>query len=249
MEQQLTPVLGLGWDVGGWLGKKQAVAAVTWSGTEPKWRESSACFSIQDLDENGASLLDFIRLAWRGAPIDALEQYRVVVAIDAPLDFPTAFRDLLASDMPFDKKPLSASFDKLGNVATVAMWHARHWAEQPNVRIAPQQPADDADHTIIEVYPALAKPSRLSACHSPLGALMPKDVTPGTDQYDAAICAVLALSYGMAGTEPALPRMIGPDDIPNGISSDDLATEGWIYYIEKDWLTSAEQAASRIQPS
>ena len=266
----MKPTLGIGWDVRGWLGKQQAVAAVTWSGTELRWLGKPHLFDITALHHSRGSLRDFIRLAWPDASDDVLQTHRVVVAIDAPLGFPAAFRELLVGETSFErplgpeienrfayrdtdrhiygtfrKKPLSASFDKLGNVATVAIWHARRWSQEPNVRIVPIQAAQDTDHAIIEVYPALAKPSRLSACHLPFGALLPSDVPLGTDEYDAAICAVLALSFGMNGTEPSLPLLVHP----HGVSADDLTTEGWIYYAEAEWFTAADQAASRIQPS
>jgi hypothetical protein len=139
------PVLGVGWDVGGWIGRKQAIALAEWKGHSAQWLGSSMCFSVAQLGENW-SVDDLVRCAWPDAPSEILQSHELVMAIDAPLGFPVAFSELLAGrstpsvdptsaeiDNPlayretdrhiyrtFGKKPLSASFDKLGNNATVA---------------------------------------------------------------------------------------------------------------------------------
>jgi hypothetical protein len=63
---------------------------------------------------------------------------------------------------------LSASFDKLGNNATVAMHHARRLAQQHRAHVLPFDEPDGAAVSIIEVYPALAKVPKDACCHPPL---------------------------------------------------------------------------------
>lgn len=89
----MTP-LGIGWDVGGWRGKAQGVAVVEWDGQSPQWLGSSTCFSLSKLKDDW-SVADLLRCAWPEAPTDILEHRCVVLAVDAPLEFPIAFRDLL----------------------------------------------------------------------------------------------------------------------------------------------------------
>jgi hypothetical protein len=36
------PVLGVGWDVGGWIGHKQAVAVAEWNNHSAQWRGTPA---------------------------------------------------------------------------------------------------------------------------------------------------------------------------------------------------------------
>ena len=144
------PVLGVGWDVGGWIGRKQAVAIVEWKDHSAQWLATPTRFSIAQLGEEWG-VDDLVRCAWPEAPSEILDGRELVMAIDAPLGFPVAFSELLAqrSTPSFDpsgpeienplayretdrhiyrtfrKKPLSGSFDKLGNNATVAMVHTR----------------------------------------------------------------------------------------------------------------------------
>jgi predicted nuclease with RNAse H fold len=256
-------VLGIGWDVGGWIGRKQGVAVATFGRDGLQWRGHPRAFRLKDLGSRDWSLLDLIRVAWSGAPNELLGQHRMVLAIDAPLGFPRAFARLLAGgeapafnpdgneiDNPlayrvcdrhvFDvlgKKPLSASFDKLGNNATVAMHHARRLARLHSARVLPFDAPDDAAVSIIEVYPALAKVPKDTCCHPPLQRLLPGDVVASTDECDACICALLALAFGANGTEPTLPRLVGP--APDALAA--AREEGWIYYAAPEWLRGASR--------
>ena len=48
------PILGVGWDVGGWIGRKQAVAIAEWDDHSPQWRGTPVRFSIADLEAAGS---------------------------------------------------------------------------------------------------------------------------------------------------------------------------------------------------
>jgi hypothetical protein len=251
-------LLAVGWDVGGWVGRKQAVAVAAFGPNGVEWRGTATAFRLADLPYPHWSLLDLIRLAWRAAPDDTLERHRIVLAIDAPLGFPRAFTQLLttgevppfAPDAPevdnplayrdcdrhifrtFSKKPLSASFDKLGNNATVAMHHAKRLARLHNARVLPFDAADDTAHTIIEVYPALSKVPKDTCCYAPVQRLLPQGAVAATDECDACICALMALAFGLNGTWPELPPLVGPTDRTN------VAEEGWIYHAPREWLAT-----------
>ena len=257
------PVLGIGWDVGGWIGRKQAVAIVEWNGHSAQWLGMPMRFSMADL-RNDWGVDDLVRRAWPEAPNDILENCELVLAIDAPLGFPVAFSELLARrptpnidplvaeiDNPlayretdrhiyrtFRKKPLSGSFDKLGNNATVAIMHTRRLSTAGQLRVMPFDEPQIGIPTAIEVYPALLKRKKRVGGQSPaeclpgLRALLPSGVSDGTDECDACLCALLALAYGYGGQIVSLPMM----QAPTGAIAD-IKREGWIFYSASDWAS------------
>jgi hypothetical protein len=251
-------LLAVGWDVGGWVGRKQAVAVAALGPNGVEWQGTATAFRLADLPTADWSLLHLIRKAWPDAPEDVVERHRVVLAIDAPLGFPSAFTQLLTTgevppfapnapeiDNPlayracdrhifraFGKKPLSASFDKLGNNATVAMHHARRLARLHNARVLPFDTPDDTAHAIIEVYPALSKVPRDTCCYAPVQRLLPDGSVAATDECDACICALMALAFGLNGTWAELPPLVAPT------GSGAVENEGWIYHAPREWLAA-----------
>src|SRR5205809_1037073 len=87
----MRPVLAVGWDVGGWIGGKQAIAVAT---DGPRWLGSATTFRLAEF-ENPCGLEKLIQRAWPDAPPTVLSEFQCVVAVDAPLGFPKAFKDLL----------------------------------------------------------------------------------------------------------------------------------------------------------
>jgi predicted nuclease with RNAse H fold len=240
------PVLAVGWDVGGWCGDKQAVAVAEWKDGRPSFvHPGTARFRIDALDETNG-LLSMLRLAWENPPAIIFDHYRVVLAIDAPLGFPLAFRDLVTGEVPetlpeakeidnrfayrecdrhiykqFGKKPLSASFDRLGNNATVAIFWARRWAWQYSMAMLPFRKAEPGQHCIIEVYPALAKMPQKPEVFEVYKRHVPASLELG-DERDAAICALMALAF-----ESRYPRCLPPLEEPDRPL---FEGEGWIYH-------------------
>jgi hypothetical protein len=200
-------------------------------------------------------------MAWSEAPSDALDIHRVVLGIDAPLGFPIAFARLLCGgeapgfrpDAPeienplayrdcdrhihytLGKKPLSASFDKLGNNATVAMHHARRLARLHGDHIVPFDSPDDGSHIFIEVYPALCKQPNEQGCYAPIGHLLPGDAIPGSNSCDACICALTALAFIDGAGPTQLPRLNAP--LPHLMES--AKVEGWMYHFAPESLNVA----------
>ena len=272
------PVLGIGWDVGGWMGKKQGVAVAQWRpGTGGvQWLGTPTSFKLPA--ERLITPSDL--LGYAGLAVGLLDGHIVVVAIDAPLGFPADFSQFL-SGWPFAagrlsvaagrpereidnrlayratdrhihdtfrvvrdgvvgtaaKKPLSATFDKLGNNGTVAISHVRMWREHHGFVVRPMDESDGGDRHVIEVYPALLKEKRhglrgqrVQERFQHLLADLDAGVLEGTDAHDAAICAALAVCLAVDG-RGGLPKLVGP----SGLDGVDLATvkrEGWIYYPE-----------------
>lgn len=185
--------------------------------------------------------------------IDILDESMVVIGVDAPLGFPSEFIKLVSGtvtqfDRPvreienrlayrdtdihiyqeFGKKPLSPVFDKLGNNCTVAITHINKWCKELGYSFHSKTQSPSDKKVIIEVYPALVKTSQASEAKQPIKELLPIDLPHGTDAYDAAICAIMAVAYGADGRYANLPKLVGP---PNGLNS--VIVEGWIYHLPK----------------
>jgi predicted nuclease with RNAse H fold len=247
-------IVAIGWDVRGWRGKQQAVAVLKFE----KYREHPQWWVSDDFQFQPGQSFRLSSLVSRATGTEKthwLEQVdKIVVGIDAPLAFPRAFIDLLTNNKTsitpsstemenplayrdcerwiykqFGKKPLSATFDKLGNGATLALSLA-HALVQEGFQLVPQT-ANDADRAIIEVYPAIHKiePRRVAAAIEPIHRLIPTNVAVGTDQYDAAICAILAALHAGCEDDLGLPSVT---DIQEGFDP----AEGWIYALPADYV-------------
>jgi hypothetical protein len=224
-------VIGIGWDVGGWHGTGNAVVVLRW--TEGRVERIGA--GCERLPRSVPTLADFVAHFCESAAAEAVvASDSVVVGIDAPLGLPTDFRSLVAGDVvggadpeaPFlenrlafretdraiarrfpSKAPLSASFDKLGNPATVAMVYANAWTRGAGPRVRREAASGGELPAVLEVYPALSKrlPTRASAAR-PSYAEHLSGLAPDTHLYDAAISAVLALGWA-CGDDVSLPRL------------------------------------------
>ncbi len=130
----------------------------------------------------------------------------------------------------FNKKPLSAVFDRLGNNCTAAIGHALKWQHDYGFQINPIHTRGNAckigSRQIIEVYPALVS----EQLQSFLNEFLPKHYKfadwDRQHDFDAAICAIMAACHGAGNFSKKLPELVPP---PEDISEVD--TEGWIYYI------------------
>lgn len=245
-------IIGIGWDVGGWMGGKHGIAVAQWTVGSDKlqWLGSTVCSIAQGKVFTPHTLFN---AAVKNISTEYLENSHIVIGIDAPLGYPDDFVKLVtgkqvAFERPakeidnrlayrdteryvhqtFGKKPLSATFDKLGNNATVAVYHIGAWCKDLGYSVHPiMEEAQDAK-IIIEVYPALIKDTKGKALN-PVKDLLPDYIAEGTDEADAAICAVMAIAYGANGRYSKLPRLIGPSKEWITPSK----TEGWIYHLPK----------------
>ena len=181
-----------------------------------------------------------------------INDYQLVIGIDAPLSFPSEFEDFINNRKKIfkrpekeiynklayrrtdvhiyeelGKKPLSAVFDRLGTNATAAIVHVNKWMDEYNFSLQPIKD-NKSGRDIIEVYPALLKASKYSAADEPFKSMLPKSVKVGTDAYDSALCAIMALTFGARDQFTELPNLVGPD-----AADEDLNDEGWIYYFPK----------------
>ena len=163
---------------------------------------------------------------------------RVILAVDAPFGFPHAFRALLngtpathwrASGQisnPYAyrqtdrvihqrfKTPLSASFDKLGNNATVAMHCLAAWREESRLQVLPFDESDADEPVAIEVYPALIRTSATGARPDWYRLIAPDWVDTTGDASDAVVCAALAMAWACPG-QWGLPMLASPPaDLP-----------------------------------
>ncbi len=260
-------LIGVGWDVRGWQSNQQATAVARFRvGTgSVEWLGVSDHFGFSKGSLPG--LKDLIAPALRAADTDVdLSAARVAIAIDAPLSLPKALGNLIAGhperqqvpakeidnrlayrdcerwiESKFGKKPLSAPFDKLGNNATLAISVSQQ-LEREGFTLVPQS-ALASDRALIEVYPALAKagPQKTDPAVSVLGRHLPTEIETGTDQYDAAISALLGLIYLGAGPEMSLPELI-----PFPKSAD--PQEGWIFALPPGLGQGEVKVTQTVQP-
>ena len=249
-------LVAIGWDVRGWCSREQAVAVLAFDtpGGQPVWLGVSGPFQLTAGETLGlAALLKPLLDTQQQAAVRAAES--VVIGIDAPLAFPRPLVDLLAGEAwtaccppareitnplayrdcerwihaQFHKKPLSATFDRIGNNATLAMCMVRA-LQAEGFALVPQQAAT-AGHAVIEVYPGIVKRGRkkVDPAIRPLQQHLPAALEPGTDAYDAAICALLTASWAGQGGQLGLPATTGPEP---GFDP----AEGWIYGLPAEFV-------------
>ncbi|MEJ6114491.1 DUF429 domain-containing protein [Aeromonas salmonicida] len=247
MTMEHMDAIGIGWDVRGWQGNAQAVAVVGWQAREPRlhWFGVSPLFRLSSRVAPDLDALLRPALQDEMSLMQVLACPQLALGIDAPLAFPRALGDLLAGratecavpqreiDNPYayrdcerwlhrqyGKKPLSATFDRLGNNATLALSMLPRLGD---LQLVPKLQSQ-ADRAVLEVYPALAKVGgKASAVRAELQPHLPAELATGTDRYDAAICALMALQYAAKGTVSLLPPLIqAPADM--------VLDEGWVYH-------------------
>ena len=239
--------IGIGWDVRGWQGNAQAVAVVGWQARECQlhWLGVSPLFRLSSRVAPDLDALLRPALQDEMGLMQVLACPQLALGIDAPLAFPRALADLLGGrgaecavpqreiDNPYayrdcdrwlhqqyGKKPLSATFDRLGNNATLALSMLPRLAD---LQLVPTW-VPEAERAVLEVYPALAKVGgKASAARGEIAAHLPAGLVPGTDPYDAALCALMALQYAAKGSVSLLPPLLG---VPEGFPLD----EGWVYH-------------------
>ncbi len=181
-------VLGIGWDVGSWLGTRRetlhCAALVAWRGTQARLFSLGRPVRFETPRDGEAPLkpMDIVRRVL-GEP-DAKGYFRtfskVVVAVNAPLGFPSAFvrlargrRGVLttpSSDIEhpmayretdrhvarlFGRRPLSTVFGSTGMQATLALGYARAWQRDRGFALYPMDAGQAKKRIMVEVLPAL----------------------------------------------------------------------------------------------
>jgi hypothetical protein len=167
-------VVGIGWDVGGWMGKKNAVAIAHWKpSANVEWIGKPSVFLIPD--DHPFCVKDLIDAVDDKKETINIEKDNIVIAIDAPLGYPKKYQEFIKgkpgiAQRPtneienllayryterwiqgsFKKKPLSATFSSLGNCATVAISAVRRWSDENGFAIVPFK-KDNGKHIVIEV--------------------------------------------------------------------------------------------------
>ncbi|MFK5948473.1 MAG: hypothetical protein QM500_06855 [Methylococcales bacterium] len=146
------------------------------------------------------------------------------------LDNPLAYRDCdrwIKSE--YSKTPLSASFDKLGNGAALAI-ALTHSLKKEGYSLMPQD-CLNSEKSIIEVYLGIVKVGgkRDTPAIQPVHELIPNIIVEGTDQYDACICAIIAAVYAGSSKQLQLP---GVAKYQNGFTRN----EGWINGLPADFV-------------
>lgn len=241
-------IFALGWDVGGWMGDKNSFVLIKINNNKDKldWFFCNNNFQI----DNGElfNLNDIFKKLYKREIPDNIS---LVIGIDAPLSFSVEFVNFLKNKNSYIKKPkkeifnplayrstdryiynkygkktLSAAFDRLGNNATVAISHIRYWEKDYDLKINQNNFIKDKIN-IIESYPALLKPSKYEKAFKSIDKMIPEDISIGTDKYDAALCALMAVQFGCENNFKKLPKLKYPPSEKNIYQK-----EGWIYHFE-----------------
>ncbi len=250
----MTGLFALGWDVGGWQGKANAVAAASWNGEDVEWHGSTS-FQLPR-DEHPPLDVHALVAKLGDEATEAFAKARsIVIAVDAPLGFPVGFSRLVSGEpgpgcaprreidsglayretdrhvhATFAKKPLSAAFDKLGNPATVAISHVRRWRDD-GFQVVPIGSSTAVERSIIEVYPALVKRGQKRDGKAiPWARSLAGTGWKGRrsrDEQDAVLCAVHALCFAL-GSEGGgrFPKLEQPAEW-----TDEHLAEGWIFFV------------------
>ncbi len=245
----MAKILGIGWDVGGWMGSKQGIAAATFDLDTQKfaWIGTPRNTNLKKHKHwTPESIVETLN------PMISVEDFdEVTIGMDASLGFPISYKKLVNQEVQdikvpskeiqnpyayrdterhifekFGKKPLSAPFDKLGNNTTLALSFALKWYREEGFKMIPQQGDKSNKHVMIEVYPALVKTMEQTFIKEEILQLIPSEVNPRSDAYDAAICSILALL--LKGNGRFIENVTLQDPC---IPIETAKEEGWIYYI------------------
>lgn len=243
----------IGWDVGGWMGSNHGFSIIEYdyNSQNYEWMGKSVELSIPN---RSLFSLDYILKKTADDDID-LEEAKIIIAVDAPLTYPKAFKELLndrKNDFvkpdkeiynplahrktdryiyeKFNKKPLSAVFDRLGTNAAAAVVHIRKWIDEYNFSLEPVI-KNSAERIIIEVYPALLKESKYAEAFEPIKSKLPQNVNKGTDAYDSALCALMGLAYDDRVEVDGLAKLVKAPQ-----NDEEIREEGWIYHFPPEYL-------------
>ena len=169
-------VVSIGWDVGGWHGRKNAISVITHENGALKLTTPPQCLTREFLFDNGNDVPTIISKQMS-------EDSELVVAIDSPFGFPKAFTNLIADDKytstdvgdkiydnmyafretdkniieKLGKKPISPSFDKLTNNVTLTINMLRILKRNHFVISPWDSPSLKDAKIVIEVYPGVFK--------------------------------------------------------------------------------------------
>ncbi len=239
-------IYALGWDVGGWMGSRNSFVFIE---ANKKENKINWFFLEKNYQLKKDVLFELDEIINNLGPKSLSEMNTLIIGIDAPLSFPDQFVNFLnqeemyikkpskeiynplayrATDRyiynKYGKKPLSATFDRLGNNTTVAISHLRYWNQKYRLDMEFTHLEQDRIN-IIEAYPALCKPSKFAKAFKKINNIIPEKIKEGTDQYDAALCALMAVQFGCENSFAKLPSIVFPPE-----EEEIYSKEGWIYH-------------------
>lgn len=247
--------LSIGWDVGGWQGKNHGFALMKInSNRKPVIIGKPITLKIPNSQKQSGGLFELEKVVEEAGGGQLSDYEKVVVAVDAPLGLPSAFKKFINDtdyierrpgieiDNPLayrlterdiyktvGKKPLSAPFGRLGTSMTVAMTHARYWAKK-GFKTAPQQGVEIGKKVIIETYPAAMK--ELEAFKQPEKYGLPNFEFLSDHEKDAAICALVGLCYLKEDASFIGENVeIHHPEPRDSKCLEKYAEEGWIYHL------------------
>ena len=243
-------LFALGWDVGGWMGKNNSFVLIK---ADLKSQELTWLYTESNHQINKGALFELTNIFNELANKKITKSSEIVIGIDAPLTFPKQFIEFLSDKSEYikkpeleifnplayretdrfiyrqyGKKPLSASFDRLGNNTTVVISHLRYWKKTYDFKIETNNlKYNKGKINVIETYPAMLKPGKYEKAFPPIEKTIPDQIKAGTDQYDATLCALMALQFGFNNNYDGLPSLVFPPE-----NRAIYKEEGWIYHFD-----------------
>lgn len=239
-----TKTIGIGWDVGGWYGDKNAITI-----TELEGENSLKISHLNGLNSfNIIQHLDKI--------IQENQDTKIILGIDSPLGFPNAFTKLISEPgfdhstimklldgdqsyrssplafrttemvikQVFDKNALSASFDNLTNNTTLAISVIRFLQREYGFKCIPfDSHNSDTKSIIVEVYPAITPASYTEKFIKNFD----ESNYSSKDQADSVICSILALGYDKGYLQS--PEEFKDEELDQEV----IKKEGWIYFVKR----------------
>jgi hypothetical protein len=194
------------------------------------------------------------------APLAVPENYRKLISVTEDflndegnlfrekdhIDSKIFFRDCERWVKERFQKPMPCVGSWLGNNATLAQAYTVYWTNKnSNWSLLPQQKEQsNAKNKIIEVYPATIKEEKRNSKIKEFFAKKVENgkkfqkLEEGTDEYDAAICALHALAFGMENEwckENNLPALVGYEEKRSSADKEweFPEKEGWIYHFDE----------------
>jgi NADH:ubiquinone oxidoreductase subunit E len=179
-------LLAIGWDVAGWKGEQVFSAVAIEGGQSNEGRQLNCKGIYANKFNNGEDEIPCLESLLPKLNCSKMSDYdRIIIAVDAPLGWPAAFQRFVQQPMhqageqastayealkyrqtdryiadihPNIDAVLSASFDTMTSLTTVAITALKKWRTAKELTVMPHDgPGEPKKGVAIEVYPGLVK--------------------------------------------------------------------------------------------
>lgn len=139
------------------------------------------------------------------------------------------FKDRFSNSRPF-----SPVYSMITNQVILVKSHLNRWQETNQAIIQPKDGHSKTKTNVLEVYPKLLKEDGKSdgpVTEAYRSYLKDTSIEPGSDQYDAALCAIHALGYESGDQLANLDPLVTREEVLQQSDQWEFPPEeGWIYH-------------------